>query len=68
MKIFWWQGGLHAEPETAEEGAAMRLLSDAVRSTSIGAGNNMGPKSVVVGSVLATGTDQQTSEDLIANK
>jgi hypothetical protein len=29
MKIFWWQGDLHAEPETAEEGKAINpVMSD----------------------------------------
>ena len=45
MKIFWWQGGLHAEPETPEEGKAMRALYDAARRTSIATkGGGSGPK------------------------
>jgi hypothetical protein len=35
MKVFWWQGGLHAEPESAEEGKAMMLLWNSVQRTSI---------------------------------
>ena len=28
MKVFWWQRGLHAEPERAEERKALVLLFD----------------------------------------
>jgi len=44
VKVFWWQGGLHAEPETVEEGKAMRLLYDTVRRFSIAAKGGDGPK------------------------
>ena len=37
MKIFWWQGGLHAQPETPEERKALAMLVDNARITSIGA-------------------------------
>ncbi len=37
MKIFWWQLGVHLEPETPEENKALRLLVNNARSTSIGA-------------------------------
>jgi hypothetical protein len=37
MKIFWWQLGLHIEPENKEEQAALCLLLDKARFTSIGA-------------------------------
>lgn len=35
MKIFWWQLGLHFEPETPEENKALCLLFDSARVTSI---------------------------------
>ena len=45
MRIFWYQGGLHAEPESPEEGRAMRLVWDSVKRASIGAeGAGDGPK------------------------
>ena len=31
MKIAWWQGGIHIEPENAEERAALMLLWEAQR-------------------------------------
>lgn len=31
MKIYWWQGGLHAEPENAVETEALMVLLDAVK-------------------------------------
>jgi hypothetical protein len=37
MRIFWYQGGLHAEPETPEEGMAMRLLFEGAQRSTIGA-------------------------------
>ena len=45
MRIFWYQGGLHAEPESPEEGGAMRLIWDSIKRASIGAeGAGDGPK------------------------
>jgi hypothetical protein len=35
MKAFWWQDGLHFEPETKEERKALALLLDSFRVTSI---------------------------------
>jgi hypothetical protein len=35
MKIFWWQGGLHAEPETEDERKALVLLSDGSRRSNL---------------------------------
>jgi hypothetical protein len=35
MKVFWWQGGLHAEPETKEEQKALVLLLDSMKLTSM---------------------------------
>jgi hypothetical protein len=47
MKVFWWQGGLHAEPESPEEGKALMLLWKSIHRSSIGAeGANDQPKSV----------------------
>lgn len=27
MKVYWWQGGLHLEPESQEEREALHLLT-----------------------------------------
>jgi hypothetical protein len=35
MKIFWWQLGLHLEPETKQEHDALCLLLDNAKFTSI---------------------------------
>jgi hypothetical protein len=37
MRIFWWQEGLHFEPESKEERQALALLLDGLKFTSIGA-------------------------------
>ena len=37
MKIFWWQAGLHIEPENFAEIEALILLWDSTKKTSIGA-------------------------------
>jgi hypothetical protein len=44
MKVFWWQGGLHAEPETSEEGRALRVLYDSAKRWSIAAEGSSSPK------------------------
>lgn len=31
MRIFWWQGGLHAQPENDAETEAMLVLLDALK-------------------------------------
>ena len=31
MRVFWWQGGLHAEPETDEERSALMTLWDGIK-------------------------------------
>jgi hypothetical protein len=31
MKIFWWQNGLHFEPETNEEHKALAMLLDSAK-------------------------------------
>lgn len=40
MRVFWWQGGLHLDPETAEEGKALQVLCDSSYRTTIGADGN----------------------------
>lgn len=35
MKVFWLDGGLHAEPESTEEHNALSLIYHAVRRTSL---------------------------------
>ena len=69
MKAFWWQGGIHLEPETPEEGRAMRLLYDSVKRTSIGAeGKSSEPKSIDSGCGSSARLREQLVEDTIANE
>ena len=28
MKVFWWQGGVHVEPENDQERTALKVLTD----------------------------------------
>jgi len=35
MKVFWWQAGLHIEPETDSERAALALIYDSLRKTDL---------------------------------
>ena len=35
MKAFWWQDGLHLEPETSEERAALVLIYDSLRKINL---------------------------------
>jgi len=35
MRVFWWQEGLHIEPETKEERAALVLLFDGFRKSTV---------------------------------
>ena len=35
MRVFWWQDGLHFEPETKEERTALALLLDSIKVHSI---------------------------------
>jgi hypothetical protein len=37
MRIFWLQGGLHFEPDTPEEGQALRVVFETSARSSIGA-------------------------------
>jgi hypothetical protein len=70
MKAFWYQGGLHFEPETPQEGAAMRLLYDSVRRSSVGAENaGEGPKAPGEGANSKSSVlTEQFSEGLVANQ
>lgn len=36
MKAFWWQEGLHIEPESKEERTALVLLLDSIRPVRLG--------------------------------
>ena len=35
MRVFWWQAGIHLEPESKEEREAMALLYDGFRKTGL---------------------------------
>jgi len=69
MRIFWWQGGLHFEPETAEEGKAMRLLYGNASRTTIGAGGEPDvPKSSDSSNASPAGSCKKTVEDIVTNQ
>ena len=59
MKIFWWQGGLHIEPETKEERSALALLLESTNIISI-SGNK---ESTVASGVFA----EQPPEGIIVD-
>jgi hypothetical protein len=74
MKVFWWQCGLHIEPENKEESAALQLLVDGIKMTSIGAVNGslqatsvLGEQCTEIGSAdheILTSTSAGTVEQL----
>ena len=68
MKVFWWQGGLHAEPETPEEGRAMQLLFENCKRSSIAADGEAGAKAAKGQSFLTSSALQQLSESNVANE
>lgn len=65
MKIFWWQGGLHVEPETPEEGKAMQTLYKAAKRWSIAGEGGRGPKGPGVSS--SSPSSEQLSEQVVGN-
>jgi len=58
MKIFWWQLGLHLEPETSEESKALRLLVNNAKLTTIGADPSLESTGVLC---------QQSLESIVRN-
>jgi len=65
MKVFWWQGGLHAEPETPEEGRALRMIYDATKRWSIAGKGGNGPK--VTGASLSRVSSEEVLEHLVGD-
>jgi hypothetical protein len=59
MKIFWWQNGLHFEPETSEERKALALLLASSQLTSIAGEAKSGASSGVLG--------EEISESIVRN-
>ena len=43
MRIYWWQGGLHIEPDTDTDRAALEILSDSLKLANVGQGVPGGP-------------------------
>ena len=43
MKVFWWQGGLHLEPENSEDASALRVLSSSLHIVDVVKNVNTGP-------------------------
>jgi hypothetical protein len=64
MKVFWWQGGIHVEPETPEEAKAMRTLYDAAKRSSIAAEGSSEPKEP---KELAASISKESVELLVGN-
>lgn len=42
MKVFWWQNGLHFEPETGDERKALSLLLESAKLTRLSAEEDSG--------------------------
>ncbi len=53
MRIFWWQGGLHAEPENDDERKALALIYEASRKTDLASESSGGKETAhrVVGNL-----------------
>jgi hypothetical protein len=69
MRIFWYQGGLHAEPETPEEGMAMRLLFEGARRSTIGATEaGEGPKTRSRVSLTSSVLEHDSLESLVSDQ
>jgi len=67
MKVFWWELGLHIEPESSEESKALHLLWNNVRCTSITADEaGSGPKTSE-GQTLATSVSNKCLESIVAD-
>jgi hypothetical protein len=57
MKVFWLDGGLHAEPETPEEGQALHVIFESAKRDPINPECPMVPKTAI-GSRLTSSVDQ----------
>jgi hypothetical protein len=44
MKVFWWQGGLHLEPELSTESEALKVLTDNLKLVDISQDVPTGPQ------------------------
>ena len=43
MKVYWWQGGLHLEPESRSEAEALDLVASNLHAVQINEGAATGP-------------------------
>ena len=43
MKVYWWQGGIHIEPESAKEREALFYLTERLKLVQIGHGIEKSP-------------------------
>jgi hypothetical protein len=43
MKVYWWQGGLHLQPENEKESEALGLLTDSLNLVNVDHGVPRGP-------------------------
>jgi hypothetical protein len=43
MKIFWWQGGLHIEPESKAEHEAIKILAESLNLVHVNPRLETGP-------------------------
>jgi hypothetical protein len=35
MRVFWWQGGLHWEPETPQDSAALKTIAASIKLSDV---------------------------------
>lgn len=47
MKVFWWQGGLHLEPETSSETSALQTLWSGLSRVEVDHGVLGGPVTAI---------------------
>jgi len=43
MKVFWWQAGLHLEPESSIESESLKVLADNLKLVDISQNTPTGP-------------------------
>ena len=58
MNVYWWQGGLHAEPETDAEREALMTLWNGVRRDEHAPANATEDGSISVGGTGVNGFDR----------
>jgi hypothetical protein len=67
MKIFWLDGGLHAEPETADEGRAMKILFESAKREGITGDDQKTAKPEGSGCRSTARSSEQSVEFIVRN-